>query len=79
MKFIQILCLATLAAASPVALEVRQSTGTTSKKFTPLEARQSTGTTSKEFTLYGCRDVIFIFARGTTEPGNMVSKRGEPS
>lgn len=38
-----------------------------------LETRQfSSGTTSNEFTSGGCRDVIFFFARGSTEAGNMV-------
>jgi hypothetical protein len=38
-----------------------------------LETRQfSSGTTSNEFTSGGCRDVIFFFARGSTETGNMV-------
>lgn len=27
---------------------------------------------SQEFTTYGCRPVIFVFARATIEPGNMV-------
>ena len=41
---------------------------------TPLaiEGRQ-TGTTAKEFTQGGCADNIFIFSRGSTEIGNMVS------
>jgi cutinase len=39
---------------------------------TELEARQTVGTTENEFTRYGCRDVIFFFARGSTEVGNMV-------
>ena len=39
-----------------------------------LEARQSTsvGTTANEFSRGGCRDIIFFFARGSTEIGNMV-------
>jgi cutinase len=39
----------------------------------PLEARQSTGITENEYTRSGCRQVIFFFARGSTEVGNMVS------
>ncbi|KAK2760060.1 cutinase [Colletotrichum kahawae] len=35
-----------------------------------LDARE-TGTIAKEFTTGGCRDVIFIFARGSVETGNM--------
>jgi len=38
-----------------------------------LEARQSVGITSNEYTRFGCRQVIFFFARGSTEVGNMVS------
>ncbi|KAF4483272.1 putative cutinase 1 [Colletotrichum fructicola Nara gc5] len=37
-----------------------------------LDTRE-TGTIAKEFTRGGCRDVIFIFARGSVETGNMVS------
>lgn len=37
----------------------------------PVEVRQ-TRTTSSEFTNGGCRDTIFLFARGSTEVGNMV-------
>ncbi|KAJ4298005.1 hypothetical protein N0V90_005904 [Kalmusia sp. IMI 367209] len=37
---------------------------------TPLEKRK-TGSTSNEFTQGGCRDVMFAFARGSTETGNM--------
>ena len=35
-----------------------------------IESRQ-TGTTAKEFTQGGCAENIFIFSRGSTEPGNM--------
>jgi hypothetical protein len=38
-----------------------------------LEARQNVGITSNEYDRYGCRPVIFFFARGSTELGNMVS------
>lgn len=38
----------------------------------PLEER-ATGTTSKEFSLKtGCSDILFAWARGSTEVGNMV-------
>jgi hypothetical protein len=40
---------------------------------TVIEERQSTtGITSNEYTQLGCRNVIFFFARGSTEVGNMV-------
>lgn len=32
-----------------------------------------TNTTANEFLEGGCRDVIFIYARGTTQDGNIVS------
>lgn len=42
----------------------------------PIEVRQlglgGTGTTSKEFSTGGCRDILFAWARGSTEIGNMV-------
>ncbi|SPO03261.1 uncharacterized protein DNG_05943 [Cephalotrichum gorgonifer] len=39
---------------------------------THLKARQAwTGTSSRELTLYGCRPVIFIYARETIAPGNL--------
>lgn len=39
----------------------------------PIEVeKRATGITSNEFTQGGCKNIIFIFARGSTEPGNMV-------
>lgn len=43
----------------------------------PVEVRQllgGTGTSSNEFSRGGCRDILFAWARGSTEIGNMVSK-----
>jgi cutinase len=37
----------------------------------PLEIRQSVDITENEYTLGGCRDIIFFFARGSTEIGNL--------
>lgn len=37
-----------------------------------IERRQTVGTTANEFKTGGCRDVIWFFARGSTEVGNMV-------
>lgn len=46
----------------------------------PIEPRQnSVGTTSKEFTQGGCRDIIMLFARGSTEIGNMGIVCGPPT
>jgi cutinase len=56
--------LAGLAAAGPV--EVRQLLG-------------GTGSTSKEFSRGGCKDVLFAWARGSTEIGNMVSLSMRPT
>ncbi|KAF2036204.1 cutinase-domain-containing protein [Setomelanomma holmii] len=55
--------LAALSAASPV--EVRQLGGT--------------GTTSNEFSQGGCRDILFAWARGSTEAGNMGTVVGPPT
>jgi hypothetical protein len=41
----------------------------------PIETRQllgGTGTSSSEFSRGGCRDILFAWARGSTEIGNMV-------
>ena len=38
-----------------------------------VEARQMVGITADEFKQGGCRDVIWFFARGSIEAGNMVS------
>lgn len=44
----------------------------------PIESRQlfggigGTGSSSSEFSQGGCRDILFAFARGSTEIGNMV-------
>ncbi|KAH8666893.1 cutinase [Xylariales sp. PMI_506] len=36
-----------------------------------VNEKRQTSSTSNEFLQYGCREVIFIFARGSTESGNM--------
>lgn len=53
--------LAALAAASPVEM------GLSKRQF-------SLGSTATELERGSCRDIIFIFARGSTEPGNLVSR-----
>ena len=42
---------------------------------TELIERQigAVGTTANELSIGSCRDIIFIFARGSTEIGNLVS------
>jgi opacity protein-like surface antigen len=59
--------LAATALAAPVAEPVA-----VAEPATEIERRQSVGTTANEFTRFGCRDVLFFFARGSTEVGNMV-------
>ncbi|KAJ4353113.1 hypothetical protein N0V95_003647 [Ascochyta clinopodiicola] len=49
----------------------------------PVEVRQlglgGTGSTSKEFSQGGCKDVLFAWARGSTEIGNMGTVVGPPT
>jgi len=44
-----------------------------------LAIRQSVGITANEYTRSGCKPVIFFFARGSTEVGNMGSTVGPPT
>ncbi|KAH7116701.1 cutinase-domain-containing protein [Dendryphion nanum] len=44
----------------------------------PVETRQ-TRTTSNEFSRGGCRDILFAWARGSTEVGNMGTVVGPPT
>ncbi|KAI7636696.1 hypothetical protein KC319_g15208 [Hortaea werneckii] len=63
MKFTAaLLSLAAYVAAAPVSDLVERQIG-------------AVGTTANELTLGSCRDIIFIFARGSTEIGNLVSTR----
>ncbi|PBP25205.1 hypothetical protein BUE80_DR003706 [Diplocarpon rosae] len=47
----------------------------------PLESRQSryVGVSATEYTQDGCKPVIFFFARGSTEVGNLGSVVGQPA
>lgn len=58
MKFCSPILLASLALASPLALQA--------------EKRQTVRSTANEFKRGGCNDIIFVWARGSTEIGNMV-------
>lgn len=58
MNFLVLLLSISGALATPVSLDKRQSFGG--------------GSTENDFLRGGCKDVIMIFARGTTEPGNIV-------
>ncbi|KAF4776285.1 cutinase [Colletotrichum scovillei] len=71
---ITIFTLTATALCSPIFLIHRAQVDTTAQ----LQSRQ-TGTIAKEYTQGGCRDVIFIFARGSTEVGNMGSTVGPPT
>ncbi|KAI0502744.1 cutinase [Xylaria bambusicola] len=66
MHFSSALCLASLVLATPIAIpEGEVAAGT------PLVERQLTGATENDLVRGRCGDVIFIFARGSTEIGNM--------
>jgi hypothetical protein len=71
MKFFFALTLATFAVASPVALPEPDVVDAPIENTLSVRA---TGITENEYTLRGCRKVIFFFARGSTEVGNMVSQ-----
>ncbi|KAI1407882.1 carbohydrate esterase family 5 protein [Hypoxylon sp. FL1857] len=69
--------LVTSTAAVPLTLDYSESTISKLKERQSasvkagIQKRQSTGTTANEFLDGGCRDVIFIFARGSTQDGNV--------
>ena len=61
MKFTAaLLSLAAYVAAAPVTELIERQIG-------------AVGTTANELSVGSCRDIIFIFARGSTEIGNLVS------
>ncbi|KAF4817261.1 putative cutinase 1 [Colletotrichum tropicale] len=78
MKFSNVLAFATAAAAFP---SLQQPSHNEELEARDLEARQRgrVGSTAKEFTQGGCKDVIMIFARGSTEVGNMGTICGPPT
>lgn len=71
--------LVTSSVASPLVLDYSESTiqklkGRRSAAIkASTQKRQSAGTTANEFLEGECRDVIFIYARGSTQDGNIVS------
>ncbi|CAA9960113.1 Cutinase [Pyrenophora teres f. maculata] len=74
-KSILIAALAGLATASPI--EVRQFGGFGG--FGGIGGIGGTGSSSSEFSQGGCRDILFAFARGSTEIGNMGTVVGPPT
>ncbi|TQN68769.1 putative cutinase 1 [Colletotrichum shisoi] len=83
MKFLNVLALASVAAAFPTLSDTSVNDVDVSElEARELEARQlsgSVGSTAKEFTEGGCKDVIMFFARGSTEAGNMGTVCGPPT
>ncbi len=68
--------IATLLAAVAVAAPVEHYDDVAPIADVEMVGRQAAtvGATANEFTRYGCKMVIFIFARGSTEISNLVSK-----
>ena len=64
-----------LAAAVPLTIDISEDTIDKLKagNSNGIQARQSTGTTENEFLEGGCRNLILIYARGSTQEGNIVS------
>jgi cutinase len=73
MKFsLSLVALAASAFASPIVLDLSDISQNELEEIhaRDIEARQS-GTTANEFLNGGCRDVVLIFARGTSQSGNL--------
>ena len=71
MKFLSILALAVASSATPIAIPETDAAVVASRQIL-----DRTSLTENEFSQLiggGCRDIIFVWARGSTEAGNMVS------
>jgi cutinase len=76
MKFLNILALAVASSATPIAIPESGSAVVATRQIL-----DRTGLTENEFSSLiggGCKDVIFVWARGSTEAGNMGAIIGQP-
>ncbi|KAI1505980.1 cutinase [Biscogniauxia marginata] len=67
-----------LASAAPLRVDVSKDDLNKLKtgQYRSVQTRQSTGTTANEFLEGGCRNLIFIYARGSTQEGNIGENPG---
>ncbi|KAH9905179.1 carbohydrate esterase family 5 protein [Xylariomycetidae sp. FL2044] len=70
--------LATLASATPLTFDLSEAQINKLKagQTNGISARQDDSTTANEFLEGGCRDLIFIYARGSTQDGNIGQSPG---